>query len=74
MLMRTIREHGSMLMSGKTDATQLAAGSLGSEDVVVGKNEEKTWTPQQIPPNVPGAKPTQDKEPPAEPPKRPEKR
>lgn len=37
----------------------------------MGKDKEKTWTPQQIPANVSGAKPRPDKEPPAEPPKRP---
>ena len=36
--------------------------------------EKKTWTPQQVPPNVPGAKPTQDSEPRPEPPKQPDKR
>jgi hypothetical protein len=37
------------------------------------KNEEKTWTPQQIPLGVHGTKPRPDKEPsPADAPKRPE--
>ena len=38
------------------------------------KNEERTWTPQQVPANVPGAKPTEDREPAPEPPKQPERK
>jgi hypothetical protein len=41
---------------------------------MMGDDEKKTWTPQQIPPGVPGAKPTQDKEPAPEPPRSPDDR
>jgi hypothetical protein len=34
----------------------------------------KTWSPQQIPPGVPGTTPKPDKEPPADPPKKPERK
>jgi hypothetical protein len=40
----------------------------------MGDREEKTWTSQQIPPGVHGAKPRPDKEPMPNPTEKPDKR